>query len=78
MASFKACHPKRYNLILARTGGEGQSLYVCAHLRGPWRHVVKKLTFRLIPVRRCGSEEDEDDEDDDARIARFACVGIFA
>ena len=52
MASFKASHPKRHDLTLARTGGEGRSLDVRAHLKGPWRRVVKKLTFRLVPVRR--------------------------
>ena len=52
MASFKASHPKRRDLTLARTGGEGRSLDVRAHLKGPWRRVVKKLTFRLVPVRR--------------------------
>ena len=72
MASFKASHPKRHDLTSARTGGERRSLDVRAHLRGPGRRVVKKLTFR-------GSEKDDedDDEDDDARIARFACVGIL-
>ena len=51
MASFKESHPKRHDLTLARTGGEGRSLNVhmmnnpCgdAHLKGPLRHVVKKL-----------------------------------
>ena len=52
MASFKASHPKRHDLTLARTGGEGRSLDVRAHLKDPWRRVVKKLTFRLVPVRR--------------------------
>ena len=75
MASFKASHPKRHDLTLVRTGGERPSLDVRAHLKGPWRRVVKKLTtFRLGDS---GSEED-DDEDDDTRIARFACAGILA
>ena len=53
MASFKASHPKRHGLTLARTGGERRSLDVRTHLKGPWRCVVKKnLTFRLVPVRR--------------------------
>ena len=52
MASFKASYPKRRDLTLARTVGEGRSLDVRAHLKGPWRRVVKKLTFRLVPVRR--------------------------
>ena len=52
MASFKASHPKRYDLTLARTGGEGRSLDIRAHLKDPWRRVVKKVTFRLVPVRR--------------------------
>ena len=42
MASFKASHPKRHDLTLARTGGEGRSLDVRAHPKGPWRRVVKK------------------------------------
>ena len=52
MASFKASHPKRYDLTSALTGGERRSLDVRAHLKGPWRRVVKILTFRLVPVRR--------------------------
>ena len=52
MASFKASHPKCHDLTLARTGGERRSLDVRAHLKGPWRCVVKKLMFRLVPVRR--------------------------
>ena len=49
--TFKASHPKRHDLTSARTGGERRSL-VRAHPKGPWRRVVKKLTFRLVPVRR--------------------------
>ena len=52
MASFKASDPQRHDLTLAHTGGEERSLDVRAHLKGPWRRVVKKLTFRLVPVRR--------------------------
>ena len=81
MASFKASHPKRHDLTLARTGGERRSLDVRAHLKGPWRRVVKKLTFRLVPVRSGSEEEDdeddddEDDEDDDARIGKIRVCG---
>ena len=52
MASFKASHPKGHDLTLARTGGERRSLDVRAHIKGPWRRVVKKLTLRLASVRR--------------------------
>ena len=67
MASFKASHPKRHGLTLVRKWGERRSPDVRAHLKGPWRRVVKELTFRLVPV--------EENEDDDARIARFALGG---
>ena len=72
MASFKASHPKRHDLTLVCTGGERRSLNVRAHLKGPWKHVVKKLTFRLVPVR---SSEEEDDEDDDTRIGKIRVCG---
>ena len=49
MASFKASHPKRHDLTLARTGGERRSLDVRAHLKGPWRCMAKKLTFSSGP-----------------------------
>ena len=63
---------------LARTGGERQSLGFRAHLKGPWRRVVKKLTFPLVPVRSEEEDDGDDDEDDDTRIARFACVRNLA
>ena len=75
MASFKASHPKRHGLTLARTRGERRSLDVRAHLKGPWRRMVKKLTFRLVPVRDSGTSEEEDDEDDDARIGKISVCG---
>ena len=52
MASFKVSHPKRYDLTLAHTGGERRLLDVRVHLKNPWRHVVKKLMFCLVLVRR--------------------------
>ena len=64
MASFKASHPKRHDLTSARTGGERRSLDVRAHLKGPWRRVVKKINVSS------GLQEDDDDEDDDERPDR--------
>ena len=40
-------YSKHHDLTLAHTGGERRSLDVRAHLKGPWRRVVKKLTFRM-------------------------------
>ena len=51
MASFKASHPKRHDLSLARTGGEGRSLDVRAHLKGLWRRVVKKINASSGPSK---------------------------
>ena len=51
MASFKASHPKRHDLTLARTRGERRSLDVRAHLRGPWKLVVKKINVSSGPSK---------------------------
>ena len=66
MASFKASHPKRHDLTLARTGGErpmearGEKIKVSS---GPSKEIagLKKMMKMMTP----GS-------------ARFACVGILA
>ena len=80
MASFKASHPKRHDLTLACMGGEGRSLDVRAHLKGPWRRVVKKINASSSPgkeiagLKKQDDEDEDEDEDDDARIAKFVCV----
>ena len=52
MASFNASHPKRHDFTLARTGGERRSLDVCAHLKDPWRRVVKKINVLSGPSKK--------------------------
>ena len=51
MAFFKAFHPKRHDLTLARTGGEGRLLDVRAYLKGQWRRVVKKIDVSSGPSK---------------------------
>ena len=51
MAFFKASHRKRYDLTMAHTGGERRSFDVHAHLKGPWRCVVKKFNVLSGPSK---------------------------
>ena len=51
MASFKASHPKRRDLTLARKGGEGRSLDVRAHLKGPMEARGEKINVSSGPSK---------------------------
>ena len=50
MASFKASHPKRHNLTLARTGGEGRSLDPCTS-QGPMETRGEKINVSSGPSK---------------------------
>ena len=78
MASFKASHPKRHDLTLARTGGERRSLDVRAHLKGPWRREVKNINVSSGPSKEIAGLKKKMKKMMTPGLQRFACVGILA